>query len=133
MIHIKRRQSEDAGSSGSLNDLSFLLIVFFLVTAGFTVNKGFLLNLPEKSKPRIVNNEDLMKCYINSDGDILLDNSLVTLNDLSDKIKSKKQRFPNMTFFLDVDGQCAWQNVVDVIYFVRENNIENFSFKIAGE
>ena len=45
-----RHNVEDAGSSGSLNDLSFLLIIFFIVIAGFNVNKGFLLNLPSKEK-----------------------------------------------------------------------------------
>ena len=46
-----RRNIEDSSSSGALNDLSFLLIIFFIVIAGFNVNKGFLLNLPSKEKP----------------------------------------------------------------------------------
>ena len=49
---LTRRNLEDAGSSGPLNDLSFLLIIFFIVIAGFNVNKGFLLNLPSISCQR---------------------------------------------------------------------------------
>ena len=68
-----RHNVEDAGSSGSLNDLSFLLIIFFIVIAGFNVNKGFLLNLPSKEKPVVVNVDDIIKCSLLSDGSIILD------------------------------------------------------------
>ena len=59
-----KRAPDDSSSSGALNDLSFLLIIFFIVIAGFNVNKGFLLNLPSKEKPLIVNNEDIIKCSL---------------------------------------------------------------------
>ena len=65
---FSRHNIEDAGSSGSLNDLSFLLIIFFIVIAGFNVNKGFLLNLPSKDKPIVVNTQDILKCSISGEG-----------------------------------------------------------------
>lgn len=132
MIRIKRRKVDDAGSSGSLNDLSFLLIVFFIVIAGFNVNKGFLMNLPEKDKPRVVNNQDLMKCTLNADGTMEIDGQKIDSKELEKRLAQMKSSFPNMTFLLLIDEDCPYQNVVDVIYSVRKNKIENFSFKTKG-
>ena len=109
-----RHKVDDAGSSGSLNDLSFLLIIFFIVIAGFNVNKVFLLNLPSKEKPIVVNTQDIIKCSLNADG----------------KISDKLVTWPNMTFLLTIDPDTPYQKVVDVISVIRKLKVENFSFRM---
>lgn len=130
MLKRQRRNVEDVGASGSLNDLSFLLIIFFIVIAGFNVNKGFLLNLPEKSKPRIVMKQNLMKCTLTNDEMILLDGKSVNQNELETEIKSMKEKFPDMTFLLLIQDNVPYQKVIDVVYLVRNSSVENFSFKM---
>ena len=130
MIKRQRRGIDEAGSSGSLNDLSFLLIVFFIVIAGFNVNKGFLLNLPEKEKPRVVNSQDLMTCNLGSDGTVSIKGEVVSMEILEGKIASMKQSFPNMTFLLLIDPDCPYQHVIDMIHSVRVCGVENFSFRM---
>ena len=124
---------DDSSSSGALNDLSFLLIIFFIVIAGFNVNKGFLLNLPVKDKPRIVKTDDLIKCRLVADGSIMVDNKRLTLEELRTVIAEKKAEWPNMTFLLLIDGNTEYQHVVDIIYEIKQQKIENFSFKLDGE
>ena len=124
---------DESSSSGALNDLSFLLIIFFIVIAGFNVNKGFLLNLPVKDKPRIVKTDDLMKCRLVADGSIMMDNKRLTLEELRTAIAEKKAEWPNMTFLLLIDGNTEYQQVVDIIYEIKQQKIENFSFKLDGE
>ncbi len=121
---------DDSSSSGALNDLSFLLIIFFIVIAGFNVNKGFLLNLPVKDKPRIVKTDDLMKCKLTSDGSILLDGKRVTIDGLRTSISEKKAEWPNMTFLLLIDSETEYQHVVDIIYEIKQLKVENFSFRM---
>lgn len=130
MIKRPRRGIDEAGSSGSLNDLSFLLIVFFIVIAGFNVNKGFLMNLPEKEKPRVVNTQDLMTCSLGADGSLSIKDEKISDRELEEKILLMKQKFPNMTFLLLIDPNCPYQNVIDVIHAVRINGVENFSFRM---
>ena len=132
MLKRQRRNVEDVGASGSLNDLSFLLIIFFIVIAGFNVNKGFLLNLPEKSKPRIVMKQNLMKCTLTNDEMILLDGKSVNQNELETEIKSMKAKFPDMKFLLLIQDNVPYQKVIDVVYLVRNSSVENFSFKMDG-
>lgn len=126
-----RHNVEDAGSSGSLNDLSFLLIIFFIVIAGFNVNKGFLLNLPSKEKPIVVNTEDIFKCTLQADGRLIMEGQEINISDLTTRIEEKLRIWPNLTFLLSIDGNCAYQNVVDVISTIRKCRVENFSFRMT--
>lgn len=133
MIKLKeRRKPDDPGDSGSLNDLSFLLIVFFIVIAGFNVNKGFLMDLPDASRPRIVQTADLLKCSISNSGEISLDGKATTIEALSASVLERKRNNPNMTLLLTVDPDAEWQRVVDVIHEVRRLDVSNFSFKMGG-
>lgn len=127
-----RHNVEDAGSSGSLNDLSFLLIIFFIVIAGFNVNKGFLLNLPSKEKPIVVNTEDILKCSLLADGRILIEGNEVAIEELSQKVTAKLQKWPNMTFLLTISPDARYQSVVDVISTIRRLKVENFSFRMEN-
>ena len=126
---------DDSSSSGALNDLSFLLIIFFIVIAGFNVNKGFLLNLPVKDKPRIVKTDDLMKCRLTASGLIYVDDKCLTIDELRTAVAEKKAEWPNMTFLLLIDAETEYQHVVDIIYEIKQQKIENFSFKMedAGQ
>lgn len=130
MIKRFKRQSDDPGSSGSLQDLSFLLIIFFIVIAGFNVNKGFLMNLPSKEKPRIVQKNELLKCSLTSNGEIILDGQTVSREELMEKVSAKLQKTPGLTFLLKISPDAKYQSVIDMIYDIRELNVENFSFKM---
>lgn len=132
MIRIrKRREPDDPSNSGSLNDLSFLLIIFFIVIAGFNVNKGFLLNLPDREKARVVQTRELMKCFISETGAISMDGSEIDVPTLRDKSSKRLAEFPNMTFLLEVHPDAPYGSVISVIHEVRAMNIENFSFRMS--
>ncbi len=125
-----RRNIEDSSSSGALNDLSFLLIIFFIVIAGFNVNKGFLLNLPSKEKPIVVNTNDILKCELDQNGALFLDGQEIKLEALSKKISDKLKAQPNMTFLLTINPETHYQNVIDVVAAIRKLKVENFSFRM---
>jgi biopolymer transport protein ExbD len=128
-----KRKADDPGNSASLNDLSFILIIFFIAIAGFNVNKGFLLDLPDNSRPRVVRGEDLMKCRVESDGELVLDGKPSSLDALKTAITEKKAKYPNMTFLLLVSPDAIWQDVVNIIHEIRTLDVENFSFRMEGE
>lgn len=125
-----RRNTEDSSSSGALNDLSFLLIIFFIVIAGFNVNKGFLLNLPSKEKPIVVNTNDILKCDLDQNGALFLDGKNIKMEELSQKISDKLKTQPNMTFLLTINPETHYQNVIDVVAAIRKLKVENFSFRM---
>ncbi len=126
----RRRTTDDPGSSGSLNDLSFLLIIFFIVIAGFNTTKGFLITLPDTSRPRLVHQEDLMRCTLKETGAIVLDGETVSLEELRSIVQSKHASFPNMTFLLIIESETQYQYVIDIIHEIRRLDVENFSFRM---
>ena len=121
---------EDSSSSGALNDLSFLLIIFFIVIAGFNVNKGFLLNLPSKDKPIVVNTNDILKCELDQSGALFLDGQQIKMQDLAQKISSTLKTQPNLTFLLTINPETHYQKVIDVVSTIRKLKVENFSFRM---
>ncbi len=121
---------DDPGGTGSMNDLSFLLIIFFIVIASFSINKGFVLNLPDKTAPVTVLTDELMRCTLKVDGTLQIAEETLTLAELESKIKAKQAKYPNMTFLLEIEAETEYQKVVDVINEIRDMEVENFSFKM---
>jgi len=67
-------------NSGSMADIAFLLLVFFLVTTQILNDKGLILRLPPKPDEQIdvkFLDSDVMKILINSNDDILIEGELV--------------------------------------------------------
>lgn len=129
----KRVKGINISNSGALSDLAFLLIIFFIVTAVFKVNQGFLLGLPSKDSVKIVNAEEIVKVKLTSENKIDYRGQLLSINELekviSDKIKIKEKT----TLLLKIDPKAKYQNVIDILNIVKKFEIENFSFSMIKE
>ncbi len=131
-IKIRKKKVINALESGSLSDLAFLLIVFFIVIAVFNVNMGFLLDLPKKNSSKIVNTQDIIRVAIEADAQIICDEETVTIEKLQDLVTERLKLRPNMTLYLLIDPEVEYQAVVDIIDVIRLMKVENFSFKMKG-
>ena len=129
---LKKRLPDDPANSGALNDLSFILIIFFIVIAGFNINKGFLLNLPDREKPRVVKTEELIVATLDENGALLLDGSPVSGEDLRRETEALQKEFPNCTFLLQIHPDAEYQSVISVIHDIRTLKVENISFRMTG-
>lgn len=130
-LRKKNQMPDDPGGSGSMNDLSFLLIIFFIVIASFSINKGFVLNLPDKNTPVTVLTDELVRCTLCEDGSLVFNGEQISMNQLESSIKAKQAKYPNMTFLLEIQPDTRYQLVVDVIDQIRNMEVENFSFKMG--
>ncbi len=118
---------------GALNDLSFLLIIYFLVIAGFNTNLGFLVNLPSREKPRIVQKEDLLKLSLSSSGALFLGDLILDEQALDEAIRENLKVHPNLTVALMIDPEVPYQRFVDTLHIIRIRKVENFSFVMADQ
>jgi biopolymer transport protein ExbD len=132
-IKRKRKKRIDIAESGALSDLAFLLIVFFIVIAVFSVNTGFMLGLPRKNSTKIVNVEDIIKINLLEDGSIEQNGEKVDMSALDELVTQRLTVRPNMTLLLTIDPEVPYQEVVDVVDFVRKKDVDNFSFRMAEE
>jgi biopolymer transport protein ExbD len=129
-MKIPRARKRHISESSASSDIAFLLIIYFIVIAGFNVNKGFLLNLPAKDSTRLVLKDNLLRADLDKDGTITLQGETVNWNEAEREIKAAISLRPNLALVLTVDPETAWQNVVTFVEMAQKLNVDSFSFSM---
>ncbi len=88
----KKRKMEEINAS-SMADISFLLLIFFLVTTSMSVDKGLSRRLPQPLPPEVkpedvdIKERDIFIVKINSANLLLVENELMEVEQLREKAK----------------------------------------------
>ncbi len=104
---MKRSKSAPEVNAGSMADIAFLLLIFFLVTAVIPKDQGFNRKLPEKCPPNIVcediiKERNILRIAINNNDEIMADGDIISIDKLKGIVKD----------FLDNNGDhsCEYCN-----------------------
>lgn len=104
---MKRSNSVPEVNAGSMADIAFLLLMFFLVTSAIPNDKGFNRKLAAECPPNVnctdeIPNRNIMPILVNATDDIMVNNTIVAIGDLKDVVKD----------FVDNngDGSCTYCN-----------------------
>ncbi len=92
MSRLKKRIDTEI-NAGSMADIAFLLLIFFLVTTTINSDKGIIMKLPPEQKIDIpfikIPERNLFKIMINSKDELLIENELVeNLDGIRQQIKT---------------------------------------------
>lgn len=131
-MKIKTGRSRSAKDfSGAMTDISFLLIIFFLVTTIFMTTDGLLLKLPatDAEPQRLHLNEVLLIEIVNSDEYIVNRGATVNRSGLSGQIRSGVERLIEPVLVLFVTGEVSYQHVLEVLEISRDEGISKFSIQ----
>ncbi|MDR0400966.1 MAG: biopolymer transporter ExbD [Treponema sp.] len=128
---IRQRKRRGIGESGASSDLAFLLIVYFIVIAGFNVNKGFLLTLPAKDSQRVIQQNELLRFSLDSGGTIFFQGAPCDFPAAEREIRAKLASYPNTALLLTVDPQSPWQALVSFVELAQDLEVDSFSFVMA--
>ena len=112
------------------SDMAFLLIIYFLVIAGFNINTGFLINLPAKDSTRLILKEDLIRFNIDSVGIITYYDDLIGIPEAENLIRSARMSNPDIAVMLTIDPLTKWQRVVSFVEVIQDLHVEAFSFSM---
>ncbi len=89
----KERRDSNAINAGSMADIAFLLLIFFLVTTTIIEDKGILVKLPRWEEEKVivqpVPDRNLLSVKIRSDNAIMIENEPKTV----DEIKALAKEF----------------------------------------
>jgi biopolymer transport protein ExbD len=124
---IKRSPFEESSAS---SDIAFLLIIYFIVIAGFNVNKGFLMNLPAKDSTRLILKEELLRFELNDTGTLLYNEQALDLAEAEKHIRSALSAQPNLAVVLVVAPATPWQYVVSFVELAQKLQVDSFSFSM---
>lgn len=89
-MRTKEKKQMQAISAGSMADVAFLLLVFFLITTTLANDKGLKMMLPPKNDNResiVKNDRNVLKILINSRNELLIEEEPFKLEDITKKVK----------------------------------------------
>jgi biopolymer transport protein ExbD len=132
-MKLRRNKRPGILESSAASDLAFLLIIYFIVIAGFNINKGFLVNLPAKDSTRMILKEDLLRFNLDQDGYLTFEDELVGIPEAANLIKSARTANPDIAVMLSIDPQAKWQKVVSFVELAQQQRIEAFSFTMKKD
>lgn len=95
MVNIKRKKREGGEfSAGSMADITFLLLLFFLVTTNIDVDTGIGLTLPEYVPPEEqelvpLSKDRLAALLINENGDVLLNGEIIAIPQIKENLRER--------------------------------------------
>ncbi len=100
---MARRGGAPEVSAGSMADIAFLLLIFFLVTTTIETSAGLDRKLPPMEEildPPVIKQKNIFTVVINREGQLLVEDELINVKDLKAKAIA----------FLDNggDGTCAY-------------------------
>lgn len=79
-------------NAGSMADIAFLLLIFFLVTTTISADRGINRKLPANCPPGtdctiFYENRNLLKIQLNNNQQIMVDEEVITIEELKDIVK----------------------------------------------
>ncbi|GHU62695.1 hypothetical protein FACS189445_5810 [Spirochaetia bacterium] len=132
-MKLHRRTKRGFSDSSASSDIAFLLIIYFIVIAGFNVNKGFLMNLPAKDSTRLILKDDLLRFELDSSGYLLYQGAPLDYISAEQRIRGAVSAHPNLAVILTVDGKAPWQELVSFVALAQKLEVESFSFTMKQQ
>jgi biopolymer transport protein ExbD len=130
---IRRRKRRAFGDTGASSDIAFLLIIYFIVIAGFNVNRGFLLTLPARDSQRLIPRDELLRFYLDAGGGLALGGAPCDLGAAEREIRRLMGLSPNAAVLLTVNPETPWQAVVQFVELAQDLEVDSFSFVMEKE
>ena len=112
---LKKHTREVEIPSASLADIAFLLLIFFLVATTIDVDKGLDLVLPEMGSEVEIQKKNITNLLINDAGQILLDNEVVTVEEVDDIIRDKLLANDKLIVSVKTDRKTKYDIYIKVL------------------
>jgi biopolymer transport protein ExbD len=107
--------------TGSMADISFLLIIYFMLTMAFSANRGMDFALPEENqKVTEIKQEDAVDILVQPGGTLQVDGKPLPLEGLLPYVKSKLQQNPDKPVILRTDPSATYGNMITVFDELRQ-------------
>ncbi|MDR0557543.1 MAG: biopolymer transporter ExbD [Treponema sp.] len=129
-MKLHRTKHSPFDDSSASSDIAFLLIIYFIVIAGFNVNKGFLVDLPAKDSTRLLLREELLRFEMSDSGAIFYDEKPLAAPEVETLIRSNLAAQPNLAVALVIAPAAPWQSVVSFVELAQKLQVDSFSFSM---
>jgi biopolymer transport protein ExbD len=120
---------ESTISTGSMADISLLLLLFFMVSSVFVIHRGFTVSLPraEQIDP-IMNRKDIINVWIGTDGRIMIDEFDTGIENTGPIVQQKLAENPRLVVLIKSDKDTPYRTISGVIEQLKKVNALRISF-----
>lgn len=133
-MRFKRAFEDDAEviPTASMADITFLLIIFFMVGTVFNVEKGIEMNLPQSTVQQDISEENVI-ISIDSSEKLYLDGEPVELAALGQGVLEKVTASPDSFVLVKSDKGVKYSIVIDVLDELLQVGITNIALPTEEE
>jgi len=129
-MKLYRKNKRSIPESASTSDLAFILIIYFLVIAGFNVNLGIRLELPDTSSVRIAGMDEIIQFDLLDTGALVFEGRQISMDEAETIIRVNMNNNPDLALLLFIDSEASWQSLVFFVEAAQKNNVGYFSFNL---
>ncbi len=133
LLGKKKRRPTPEINSGSMSDIAFLLLVFFLLVSTVDQDKGIGLVLPGKGSDFTVSKDKITNVLVDAAGRVLFNDEVIPVSDVSRRAKQLLQQNDKMIFSVQTDNQTKYQVYVSVIDQLKKANALQRTSVATGE
>jgi biopolymer transport protein ExbD len=101
-------------ATGSLNDIMFFLLLFFLLVATFANPNVIKLLLPKATSTQTLDKKQIT-LSITKDKEYYIDKKMVTFTQLESELSQIKKNISDVTIVLRTDNSLTIQDLVEVL------------------
>lgn len=119
-MNIKKKNVSSEIFTGSMADVSFLLIIYFMLTSVFSATRGLDFALPEENTQQTeIKQEDAIDVHVEQGGVLQVDGKATTLDQLLPYVAEKLKQNPDKPVILRTDPQASYGDMVRVFDQLR--------------
>lgn len=125
----RRRFSENSIPTGTMADISLLLIFFFMVSTVFVIYRGFTVTLPRAQHiDPIKSHRNIVNIWIGSEGRIMIDDYDTEFSAVESIVKQKLSENPRIVILIKSDWNTPYRMISGVIEQLKKANALRLSF-----
>ena len=130
----RREKSSPEIPTGSMADIVFLLLVFFLVTTTMNQDKGIGMHLPPAGESKKIQKKNICNVWVNVNGDILINlEQRVPLNLLRADIEQRLAQNDKLIVSLKADEETPYEKFIDVLDEIKLSGADKISLASPSE
>ena len=120
--------------TGSMSDIVFLMLLFFMITTVFKTEQGLRLVLPAaEMAERVPKQKRVAHVWIGKTGIVSIDDYILETTMVSSVISKKMEVEPTLLIAVRCDKDAPYGTVEDVLEEFKESNALNVQFTTKKE
>ncbi len=119
-MRIKKKEIQSEIFTGSMADISFLLIIYFMITSAFSATRGLDFALPEDTQTPEIKQEDSIDVHVSRGGVIQVDGEAIALEGLLPYVADKLKQNPDKPVILRTDPDATYGDMILVFDELRQ-------------